>query len=487
MAQSSTQTQDMVQTTRLSAVQVALSNLLELPLNDMVDRIQNEVDANAALEVGEENPQSEENENWEGEEGPTEETSPIESELADFRTMDDVPEQIRSRAENSLDPLETLVANSDSFYEELHRQMADFDLNEHESQIVDYLIGSLDDDGYLHKDLLTILDELEIYNGIETSEAELQRLLRVLQQFEPRGIGARNLQECLVIQLMDPQNTSPWREMALQVVSKYFKDFYSKNWKTIMNRLKIGEDEMEHVRHLITHLNPRPGRLFGDSKSNPAQAIIPDFFVKTNSDGSLDFGLNNSDLPQLHLSASYLDSMEALSKKKGHLSRSEQDEYTYISKKVEDAKSFIYLLERRNQTLLAVMKSIITLQRPFFDDDDETLLKPLKLQEIADHAGVQISTVSRAVSSKYVQTNYKIYPLKFFFSNEFTASSGQKVSSREVKAKLQEIIDQEDKQAPYADEALVALLKEAGFPVARRTVVKYRDQLHIPTAKMRKV
>ena len=495
MAQDSVQTQDMIQTTKLSAIQVALASLLELPLNDLAERVNNELMENEALEVDSGGPVLDNSTEGEADAEEGQADGEVEIPLAepnrdpafdDYRTIDDVPEPILSAAERKADPLDLAAADNESFYEELQHQIKDYPLSEHEKVVLDYLICSLDDDGYLHKDLLTIMDELELFNGVVTNEKELSHLLNVLQHFEPRGIGARTLQECLRLQLQDPQNHSPWREQALKVVDHCFKEFMSNRWEAVAERLKFSEEESEQVRHLLQRLNPRPGRAFGESADAMVPTVIPDFFVKVDDDGEVHISLSNEGIPDLYVSQSFKDTIDKYTKKKNKLSQREQDEYLYVCKKVDAAKGFISLLERRNQTMMAVMKSIVVLQRPFFDDDDETLLRPLKLQEIADHAGVKISTVSRTVNSKYVQTVHRVYPLKFFFSTQFVSKTGEQLSSREVRSVLQRIIENEDKEHPYTDAALVQKLKEEGFPVARRTVVKYRDQLDIPVAKLRK-
>ena len=501
MAQDSVQTQDMIQTTKLSAIQVALAGLLELPLNDLAERVNNELMENEALEVDsggsvQENGVNEDFDGLDDESSignvgdedagfPTVETTDDPA-YGDYRTIDDVPEPIISAVERKADPLDLAAADNESFYEELQNQIKDYPLSEHEKEVLDYLICSLDDDGYLHKDLLTIMDELELFNGVLTDEKELEHLLNVLQHFEPRGVGARTLQECLRLQLLDPQNHSPWRDLGLKVVDHCFKEFMSNRWETVEERLKLNEEESSNVRRLLQHLNPRPGRAFGESADAMVPTVIPDFFVKVEDDGEVHISLSNEGIPDLYVSQSYKDTIENYSKKKTRLTQSEQDAYLYVCKKVDAAKGFISLLERRNQTMMAVMKSIVDLQRPFFDDDDESLLRPLKLQEIADHAGVKISTVSRTVNSKYVQTVHRVYPLKYFFSTQFVSKTGEQLSSREVRAVLQRIIENEDKEHPYTDVALVQKLKEEGYPVARRTVVKYRDQLDIPVAKLRK-
>ena len=270
------------------------------------------------------------------------------------------------------------------------------------------------------------------------------------------------------------------------MVEKYFKEFTTKRWDIIRQRMNIDEAEAECVKNLIVHLNPRPGSVLGSGEAVAAPTVVPDFYVRVGSDGVPEVSLNNGDVPDLHVSRAFRDSIKQYAGRKG-LSREQQDAYVYARQKVESAQTFISLLQRRKQTLLAVMNAIATFQTDFFaSDDDEALLRPLTLKEVAARAGVDISTVSRVTNSKYVQTDYGTYPLKFFFSSQFTTSDGDELSSRQVRAALQEIIDAEDKHSPLSDEALAAALTAKGQKVARRTVAKYREVLGIPSARMRK-
>ena len=501
MAQDSIQTQVTKQTTTLMGIQVEFANLLELPLEGFIDRVNNAVEANAALENGKnednpaemddygmENSSSEEEDETNGTDetyGVDYEPSPVQD-ADDYINADETPEYVKNQIEYSRDPMEMLPSDNNSFYEELQRQIAYFPLNEHEREILDYLICSLDDDGYLRKDLNTILDELEIYNNIQTSLEELEYLLSTLQRFEPRGVGAHDLQECLHLQLTDPQIHSPWKEQGLKVVDRYFKDFMSNRWDLIAKHLKLNEEDTDKVCQFLRHLNPRPGRAFSESNTIAAPTVIPDFYVHVNDCGEAEVELNNEHIPELHVSSSYCDTLKIYTDKKKELSKKEHDDFITISNSVEGAKGFINMIKRRNNTMLTIMRSIVKLQRPFFDSDDETLLRPLKLQEIADRAGIPTSTASRAAKDKYVQTDYGTYPLKFFFSTQFTTKDGEQLSSRDVRFALKELVDKEDKKNPYTDLTLVRLLRAQGYPIARRTVGKYRDKLQIPPSNLRR-
>ena len=365
--------------------------------------------------------------------------------------------------------------------------MGEHDLNAHEREVMDYLIGSLDDDGFLRKDLETMADEMAIYHNVMTSVGELERLLNVLHTFEPRGIGARSLQECLRLQLSDPDLQSPYKALAIKVVDRCFKDFTVKRWDAVCRTLNIDEETLGHVRHVLTHLNPLPGSALGSGQSAEAPTALPDFFVTVGTDGLPLVELNQGDVPELRVSRAFRDSISQYAARRGSLTRHQREAYVYARQKVEAAQAFIGLIARRQHTLMAVMQAIVDLQEPFFtENDDEALLRPLVLKDVAARAGVDISTVSRVTGSKYVQTDYGLYPLKFFFSSQFTSESGDEVSTRQVRAALRDIIEAEDKKRPLSDEAITARLREQGLPVARRTVAKYREQMGILAARLRK-
>lgn len=506
MAQKLEQTQTAVQTQQLQTMQVAIAKMVELPVTELAERVRNEMLDNAALEekddsdLPEERTAAEEDnegtdEEREQEERETDEDNSYEDDvdygsesdaMGDYFSADDVPDYLQQRAEAERDRTEIQLSGATSFYDELQSQIREHNLTEHEQELMEYLIGSLDEDGFLRKDLDALVDELAIYHNIITTRDELERLLHVLQEFEPRGIGARSLQECLHIQLSDPDRHSPYKELALEVVDRCFKDFAARHWDAIMTRLHIDRPTLEHVRHELTHLNPMPGSALGESAAASLPTVTPDFFVSVGADGEVSVTLNNGDVPELRVSRSFRESIKQYGSGKAKLNRQQKDAYTYARQKVDAAQSFINLLSRRRQTLLAVMRCIVDLQRPFFDEDDESLLRPLTLKDVAERVGVDISTVSRVTNSKYVQTAYGMYPLKFFFSTQFTSSEGDELSSRQVRNALREVIEAEDKRHPLSDEALAAELCKRGQNVARRTVAKYRDMLGIPTARLRR-
>lgn len=513
MSQKLEQTQTTVQTQQLQTMQVAVAKMVELPVAELAERVRNEMLDNAALEekddddfpemdseaTGNDNSEEQrEDDEREDEdearheaeqENSYEETDDYGSEadaMGDYFSADDVPDYLQQRAEAERDRTEMQISSGTSFYDELESQIREHNLNEHEQQLMEYLIGSLDEDGFLRKDLDALVDELAIYHNIETTRDELERLLHVLQEFEPRGIGARSLQECLHIQLADPDNQTPYRKLALEVVDRCFKDLVSRHWFAIMQRLHIDDEALRHIRHILTHLNPMPGSALGESAAAGSPTVTPDFYVSIDSDGNACVTLNNGDVPELRVSRAFRESIKQYGGNRSHLNKQQKDAYTYARQKVDAAQSFINLINRRKTTLLSVMNCIVQLQRPFFDEDDEQLLRPLTLKDVAGRVGIDISTVSRVTSSKYVQTAYGIYPLKFFFSTQFTSSEGDELSARQVRNALKDIIEAEDKKNPLSDEALAQALCKRGFNVARRTVAKYRDMLGLPTARLRK-
>ncbi len=473
---------------QLLAYQLGLVKLIELSQTDLEERVRNEMLENAALEErddAEATTAAETDIYGEDSFGVGEET-PVETALADYRSVDDVPDYLLAHAYDTEREGAMQISGGQTFYEHLQQQMGEYELSPAQCQLMDYLIGSLDSDGFLRKELQTLADELAVYHYVDTSVDELQHLLNILQRFEPRGIGARNLQECLHLQLTDPDYHSPWREAALKVVDRYFKDFVGKRWEQLQQRMKLSDEDFGHVLHELTHLNPTPGRALSEEQQEAAPTIVPDFTVTIAPDGEAIVSLNNSNVPELRISQTFRNSLEELTTNRKNLSREQLEAHTYTKKKVEDAQAFIYMLEQRNKVLMDVMQTIVKLQRPFFDDDDELLLQPMVLKDVAQRLDISISTVSRVTGSKYVQTAYGVYPLKYFFSTQFVSDDGSDLSNRQIKSALQEIVDSESKSKPLSDEAIAAALKEKGLAVARRTVTKYREQLGIPTARLRK-
>lgn len=492
------QTEQQVQT--LSSLQVALARLIELSEIDLQERVQNEMLENSALEevdgdehdadydeAGEDTDDSGEGaESTDDDFGPEVRSDEID-EMGDYLTEDDMPSYLQARIDANAEQREIPYSGERSFYDQLRDQIGEYELTDHEREVMEYLIGSLDNDGFLRKDLQTLCDELLIYQNIETSVSELERLLKVLQQFEPTGIGARNLQECLRLQVLSMDRETPYRQEALLVIDKYFQHFTAKHWDIIRQRLGGNDEVYEGVIRLLTHLNPSPGSAFGEGVGQAAPTVVPDFRVYVDDEKNVYVSLNNDNMPQLRVSRAFRDSIKQYATHKKLLSRQQQEAYTYAKQKVESAQNFINMVRRRNLTLLSIMRTIVALQHDFFEnDEDEALLRPMVLKDVAQRAQVDVSVVSRVTGSKYVETPYSIYPLKFFFSNQLTTDDGEEMSTRKVKLALREMLETEDKTNPDSDELLGRKLREKGFPVARRTVAKYREQMGFPVARLRK-
>lgn len=482
-----TQAQQQVQT--LSPQQILAVKLLELPTVELEERIHAELLDNPALEEGKEpSGEAEEQDDYLNGEDESRDSDSLEDlSLGDYRTEDDIPdyklqENNRSKGETAE---EIPFSDSISFYETLKEQLDMQHLTPEEKQLGEYLIGSLDDDGMLRKSTEALLDELAIYQGVYTTAEELEHVLSIIQDFDPAGIGARDLQECLLLQIKRKENT-PLKQVELDIISKCCDEFTKKNKERIIQKLGISEETYQAAVAELTKLNPRPGSSLGEVIGKNMQQIIPDFIVDTEEDGTISLSLNNRNVPELRLSREFSEMLDEHTRNKANQSKESKDAMMFLKQKVDAAQGFINAVKQRQQTLLSTMQAIIDLQRPFFQEGDESLLRPMILKDVAERAQLDISTVSRVSNSKYVQTNFGIYSLKFFFSDGYTTESGEELSVREIKRILKECVDQEDKQKPYTDDELADILKEKGYPIARRTVAKYRQQLNIPVARLRR-
>lgn len=483
-----TQAQQQVQT--LSPQQILVVKLLELPTLELEERIHSELLDNPALEEGKE--PSEDHEDHEDNFATDEDGEPNSDygedlSLGDYRTEDDIPdyklqENNRSKGET---PEEIPFSDNVSFYETLKEQLDMQNLTPEEKQLGEYLIGSLDDDGLLRKSTESLMDELAIYQGIYTSPEQLEHVLSIIQDFDPAGIGARNLQECLLLQIQRKEN-SPLKQIELDIIGKCCDEFTRKNKDKIIQKLGITEEQYNAATAELTKLNPRPGSSLGETIGKNLQQIIPDFIVDTEDDGTVTLTLNNRNVPELRLSREFTEMLDEHTRNKANQSKESKDALMFLKQKVDAAQGFINAVKQRQQTLLSTMQAIIDLQLPFFQDGDESRLRPMILKDVAERAKLDISTVSRVSNSKYVQTNFGIYPLKFFFSDGYTTESGEELSVREIKRILKECVDNENKEKPYTDDELADMLKAKGYPIARRTVAKYRQQLNIPVARLRR-
>lgn len=481
-----TQAQQLTQT--LSPQQILVVKLLELPTMELEERVRAEILDNPALEEGKDI--SDQDHSEEFEDNFNEDNSYINEDisLGDYRTEDDIPdyklqEHNRSRGEVAE---EIPFSDSVSFYEMLLEQLQMQRLTEEEKIMAEYLIGSLDDDGLLRKGTQTLIDELAIYRGIYTNEKEIDRILSIIQDFDPAGIGARSLQECLLLQLKRKPE-SPIKKVEVEIIEKYCDDFTRKNKEKIMLRMNLTEEEYDEAINELAKLNPRPGSSLGDIVGKNFQQIIPDFLVDSDETGNITFTLNNGNIPELHLSREFNELLEEHTTNKENQSKDSRDAFLFLKQKVDAAQNFINAIKQRHQTLLTTMQVIIDLQRPFFLEGDETLLKPMILKDVAEKAKLDVSTISRVSNSKYVQTNFGIFPLRFFFSDGYTTEEGEELSVREIKQLLKECTEHENKENPYNDDELADILREKGYPIARRTVAKYRQQLNIPTARLRRI
>ena len=499
MAQASrqiqTQTQQQIQT--LSPQQILAVKLLELPAVELEDRVRAELLENPALEEGKE---ATADNDYADDTPDTETESPEDGgdtgydSLGDYLTEDDIPdyklqENNRSRDER---PEEIPFSDTTSFYETLKEQLGEHDLSEQQRTLAEYLIGSLDDDGLLRKSLDSISDELAIYAGIETTPQELEEALHVIQSFDPPGLGAQSLQECLLIQIRRKMEQQPkGADLSLlkaeeAIVADCYEEFTRKHWDKIQQKLGIGEDLCEQAIREVCRLNPRPGASMGETIGKNMQQIVPDFLVDTYDDGTISLTLNNRNVPELRMNRDFTEMLEEHTKNRANQSKESREAMMFLKQKIDAAQGFIDAIKQRQNTLLTTMQAIIDLQRPFFQEGDESLLRPMILKDVAERTGLDISTISRVSNSKYVQTNYGIYPLKFFFNDGYTTESGEEMSVREIRRILKECIDNEDKKKPYTDDELTEILKQKGYPIARRTIAKYRQQMNIPVARLRR-
>lgn len=491
MSQSSrqvqTQAQQQVQT--LSPQQILVVKLLELPTVELEERVRAELLDNPALEEGKDSSAAEEtDEDYVADQDGERNTDDGEDiSLGDYRTEDDIPDyklQENNRSKEDK-PEEIPFSDSVSFYETLREQLDMQQLTPDEKRLGEYLIGSLDDDGLLRKSTEALVDELAIYQGMDVSPRQLEHVLSVIQDFDPAGIGARNLQECLLLQIKRKEN-SPLKQIEYDIISKCCDEFTRKNKEKIIQKLGITEEQYDQAAAELIKLNPRPGSSLGETIGKNLQQIVPDFIVETEDDGTISLSLNNRNVPELRLSREFTEMLDEHTRNRANQSKESKDALMFLKQKVDAAQGFINAVKQRQQTLLSTMQAIIDLQRPFFQEGDESLLRPMILKDVAERARLDISTVSRVSNSKYVQTNYGIYSLKFFFSDGYTTENGEELSVREIRRILKECVDSEDKAKPYTDDELADMLKEKGYPIARRTVAKYRQQLNIPVSRLRR-
>ena len=482
---------------KLSPQQILLMKLLQIPAIGMEQRLKQEIEENPALETDEiENEEQEELETADsdietdefGEEIQPEEVNNKEEEFDfdDYLQDDDIPEYRLKTNNYSADNeyKEIPFASGTSFHELLHEQLGLRKLDDHQYKIGLYIIGNIDDSGYLERSTDSIVDDLAFTQNISSDKKEVEEILSIIQEFDPAGVGARNLQECLMIQLKrkSTENSSKTLDFAMRIIGRYFNEFTKKHYQKIMKRAEVSEEQLKEAMDEILTLNPKPGNSL-DESSRTNYYIIPDFTI-LNTNGNLELLLNSWNSPELRVSNTYSGMMNTLSQQKRN--KSQREAYSFIKQKVDSAKWFIEAIRQRQNTLFTTMNAIMEYQYEYFLSGDETKLRPMILKDIAEKVNLDISTISRVANSKYVQTPFGTLLLKSFFSESMQKDDGEEVSTREIKTILKDIIETENKKKPHTDEYLKKLLNEKGYNIARRTVAKYREQLSIPVARLRK-
>ena len=467
MAISQRQIQKLQQT--LSPQQIQMIKLLELPAMMLEQRVKQEIEENIVLE----------------EERTDDEEQTIS--VDEYLREDDTP-SYKMRINNfSKDDKQRPVNLTEgrSLQEFLTEQLGYRNLSEREEYIAEFIIGSIDEDGYLRRDLESLSDDIAFTLGIETTLEELERILSIIHHLEPAGIGARNLQECLLLQMAQRRMDTPARRMAHRIITSHFEEFVKKHYEKLMTRLGADEEEFREAIDEIKHLSPKPGNLYSEDGTDATPYIIPDFHLDYH-DGQFDLSLNSHNIPDVKISRRYVDMMRDMVAADGTVSESNKEAVQFVKSKIDSAKWFISAIKQRHDTLMRTMQEILEFQKEYFRDGDKSKLRPMILKDIADRTGLDVSTISRVVNSKYVQTHFGIILLKSLFSEAMQTESGESVSSYEIKNILQNCIDEEDKRHPLTDETLMNILNSKGYCIARRTVAKYREMLDIPVARLRK-
>ena len=460
------------QVQRLSPLQIQTIKLIELPVQELEQRIRKEL---------EENPVLDDSAPAEKEDG--DDQQPQEISLSELKDDDSIPDY-RLRVNNygkDERPQYNTFSVKESFTQSLMEQLGFRNLSEHEHDVAAFIIGSLDDDGYLRRDIGSLVDDLAFRMNITTDEEEVERLLRIIQDFEPSGVGARDLRECLLIQLKALKQSEDVVN-AERILTDWFHEFSTKHFQKIMMKLGLSEKEMKAAMARIVKLNPSPGGQIDDSYNDQAQQIVPDFILDIEN-GELKLSMPRFSIPEIRINRKYA---ELLMDAANSSERQKKEAATFVKQKMDSAKWFVEALKQRHNTLLSTMQAIVDYQHDYFMSGEEANLRHMVLKDIAGITGFDISTISRVVNSKYIETHFGIFPLKYFFSEGLENKDGEEVSTRELKKVLQECVENEDKHKPLTDDQLVSLMNEKGYKVARRTIAKYRDQLGIPKARMRK-
>lgn len=473
---------------KLSPMQIQLVKLLEIPTAQMEQRIKEEIESNPVLEVDEEATlQKEKEQEAEPQINSAQDEQPDDGTIEGYLLNEDIPAYKLQANNYSDDDKRESVPYSEaaSFYEHLEEQVGLCDFTDSQALIAKYVIGNIDEDGYLRRDVENIADDISFATGKNVTDDEVNKVLEAVQRMDPPGVGARDLRECLLLQLRKARKPTADVQNAIAVIDTCFDDFSKRHYDKVARKLGISEDELKSAVDVILRLNPKPGSAYSGGAARQAQHVIPDFIIDYDN-GELGFHLNQRGEPELKISGEYASMLREYSTNKANQSQEQKDAAAFVKDKIKSAQWFIDAIKQRRNTLTLVMQAIMDYQGDYFVDGDETKLKPMVLKDIAERTGLDVSTISRVSNSKYVQTTFGIFPLKYFFSEGIQNADGDDVSTREVKSILREAIEAEDKRAPLTDEKLVELLSQKSYNIARRTVAKYREQLGIPVARLRK-
>lgn len=471
---------------KLSPQQIQLMKLIQLPTQAFEQRLKQELEENPALDTGKEekDDEYEDMDNTHDDFDDSESIGNDDINVDDYLSDDEIPDYRTSVNNYSADDDEKNIpyASGTSFTQHLVSQLNTYRLNDEERDIAEFLVGSVDESGYIRRDLSDIMDDLAFTQNVYTTEDKIERVLKIVHQLDPSGVGARNLQECLSIQL-ERKEQNPDIELASDIINKAFDQFTKKHYKKLMQKFDVSEEQLKDAVHEIERLNPKPGGSYSGN-TRMVEHVVPDFAINI-VEGELELTLNGRNAPELHVSREYNNMLKGYKESKDK-SKAQKDAVQFIKQKLDAAKWFIEAIKQRQQTLFVTMSSIMHYQKEYFLSGDERKLRPMILKDIADEIEMDVSTVSRVANSKYVDTPYGTKLIKEFFSESMTNDQGEEVSTREIKKILETVIEEESKKKPLTDEALAKILKEKGYPIARRTVAKYREQLDIPVARLRK-
>ena len=472
---------------KLSPQQIQLMKLIQLPTQAFEQRLKQELEENPALDSGKEEKESEFDDDFDNTQDEFDDNESINTEdinIDDYLSDDEIPDYRTSVNNYSADDDEKSIpyASGTSFTQHLKTQLNTYRLSDEERDIAEFLVGSVDESGYIRRELSDIMDDLAFTQNVYTTEEKIEAVLNIVHQLDPAGVGARNLQECLSIQLSRKEQT-PDVELASNIINKAFEQFTKKHYKKLLQKFDITEEQLKDAIREVERLNPKPGGSYSGN-NRIVEHVVPDFAIKI-VNGELELTLNGRNAPELHVSREYNNMLKGYKESKDK-SKSQKDAVLFIKQKLDAAKWFIEAIKQRQQTLFVTMSAIMHYQKEYFLTGDERKLRPMILKDIADEIEMDVSTVSRVANSKYVDTPYGTKLIKEFFSESMTNDQGEEVSTREIKKILETVVEEENKKKPLTDEALAKILKEKGYPIARRTVAKYREQLDIPVARLRK-